>query len=74
MSDWKESIKRGGRRLAHEFEENPVAVIGVCALVMGTSAKLLKAGTEFQNARVWKKEVARRTVATAMKKKRYPYS
>lgn len=67
INNWKESVKRGGRKLAREFEENPVLVIGVCAAAVGATAKLLKVSVEFQNARVWKKEVARRAMATKMR-------
>ena len=72
IHNWKESVKRGGRRLAKEFEENPVMVIGVCGVAIGATAKLLKVGVEIQNARVWKKEVARRAMMTKAKSGRYP--
>lgn len=57
-----ENIKR-------KFEENPVEVIGVGALVATAAAKVLHALTERKNARTWAKEVNRREYKT-----RYPKS
>jgi len=60
INNWKESVKRGGRRLAREFEENPVLVIGVCAAAIGATAKLIQASSDARRASVWKREVLRR--------------
>jgi hypothetical protein len=47
-------------RFERAWDENPLAVIGVLAMASAGAAKLMTAYAGLRNARVWRREVARR--------------
>lgn len=49
-------------RIKQAWNENPLAVLAVGALVANAAAKLMEANNHRQNAKSWEMEVARRSM------------
>lgn len=56
----KARFAKAVNRLERAWDENPLAVIGAAAAVLGATARIVAAVNGIQNRRVWKKEVNRR--------------
>ena len=53
-------MKKVTDRIKQAWEENPLAVLAVGALVANATAKLIEANTARHNSRTWEMEVSRR--------------
>lgn len=49
-------------KIKQAWNENPLAVLAVAAVVATAAAKLMDANTARHNSRAWEMEVARRTM------------
>lgn len=56
----KKTAQRAMTTLKHQFEENPLLVIGVATGALLALAKVAETATDARNSKTWKKEVARR--------------
>lgn len=56
----KKTAQRAMTNLKHQFEENPLLVIGVATGALLALAKVAETATDARNSKTWKKEVARR--------------
>ncbi|AOZ64994.1 hypothetical protein [Streptomyces phage Psst4] len=63
-------MNEGLKRLKEEFNENPVAVIGVISVALAAAGKVINAVGAYQGRRAYAKDVNRRV----KKSKRYPYA
>jgi len=53
-------MKKVTDRIKQAWEDNPLAVLAVGALVANAAAKLIEANTARHNSRTWEMEVSRR--------------
>lgn len=63
-------MNEGLKKLKDEFNENPVAVIGVISVALAAAGKVINAVSAYQGRRAYAKDVNRRV----RKSKRYPYA
>jgi hypothetical protein len=56
----KNTARKAFDNIKHQFEENPLLVIGVATGALLALAKVAETATDARNSKTWKKEVARR--------------